>query len=66
MKPTEFIRMSLRQLVMRKGLSFDARIPNAETLDALKEPAERLKRFPSARAAFSHLEAASDANQEDR
>lgn len=27
MKPTEFIRMSLRQLVMRKGLPFDARIP---------------------------------------
>ena len=66
MKPTEFIRMSLRQLVMRKGLPFDARIPNAETLDALAEPAEQLKRFPSASSAFSHLEAVSDADQEAR
>lgn len=66
MKPAEFIRMSLRQPVMRKGLPFDARIRNAETIDALAEPAERLNRFPSARAVFSHLEAASDADQEDR
>ncbi len=66
LKPTEFIRMSLRQLVMRRGLPFDARIPNAVTIDALAEPAERLKRFPSARAVFSHLEAASDADQKDR
>jgi len=51
---------------MRKGLPFDARIRNAETIDALAEPAERLNRFPSARAVFSHLEAASDADQEDR
>lgn len=35
LKPTEFIRMSLRQLVMRRDLPFNARIPNAETLDAL-------------------------------
>ncbi|MYA29786.1 MAG: hypothetical protein F4Y31_00960 [Gammaproteobacteria bacterium] len=58
--------MSLRQLVMRKGLPFDARIPNAETIDALAEPAERMKRFRSTRAVFSHLETASDADQEDR
>ena len=34
---TEFVRMSLRQLVMRNGLPFDAVIPNAETIEALNE-----------------------------
>jgi len=31
------ITMFLRQVVLRKGLPFDACIPNAETLAALKE-----------------------------
>ena len=30
---TELIRMTFRQLVMRKGLPFDVCIPNAETLE---------------------------------
>ena len=65
LKPTDYIRMALRQLVMRQGLPFDARIPNADTRAALKEPAEQLDRFSSARAAFSHL-ANDDSRQEDR
>ena len=56
LKPTEYIRMALRQLVMRQGLPFEVRIPNADTRAALEEPVERLKRFQSARAIFSDLE----------
>lgn len=37
LSPTEFVRMSLRQLVMRRGLPFDASIPNGETIEALEE-----------------------------
>ena len=37
LSPTEFMRMSLRQLVMCKGLPFTARIPNQETVEAINE-----------------------------
>lgn len=57
LKPTEFIRMALRQLVMRNGLPFDARIPNAETIAALEEPTNGLKRFGSTKELFADLEA---------
>ena len=59
LKPTEFIRMALRQLVMRNGLPFDARIPNAETIVALEEPTNGLKRFGSTKELFADLEARS-------
>ena len=29
LKPTEFVRMALHQLVMRRGLPFDAHLPNS-------------------------------------
>lgn len=45
LSPTEFIRMSMRQLVMRKGLPFDARIPNEETLDAIHESRDSLRAY---------------------
>lgn len=45
LSPTEFVRMSLRQLVMRKGLPFEARIPNEETIAAIREPREGLPRY---------------------
>ena len=61
LKPTEFIRMALRQLVMRNGLPFDARIPNAETIAALEEPTNDLKRFGSPEELFADLEARSHA-----
>jgi len=32
--------MTFRQLVMRKGLPFDVRIPNAETLESFVEAKE--------------------------
>ena len=59
LKPTEFIRMALRQLVMHNGLPFDARIPNAETIAALEEPTNGLKRFGSPEELFADLEARS-------
>ena len=59
LKPTEFIRMALRQLVMHNGLPFDARIPNAETVAALEEPPDGLKRFGSPKELFADLEARS-------
>ncbi len=34
---TEFMTMTFRQLVMRQGLPFDARIPNDETIAAIRE-----------------------------
>ncbi|VAW44966.1 hypothetical protein MNBD_GAMMA02-1760 [hydrothermal vent metagenome] len=34
---TELMRMTFRQLVMRKGLPFEATIPNAQTLKSFDE-----------------------------
>ena len=34
---TDAIRMLLHQIVLRKGLPFDARIPNEETIAAIEE-----------------------------
>jgi len=34
---TELMRMTFRQLVMRKGLPFEAAIPNAQTLKSFDE-----------------------------
>lgn len=45
LSPTEYIRMSLRQLVMRKGIPFEARIFNEETIAALNEDVSGNKRY---------------------
>ena len=37
---TEVIRLFYRQLVLRKGLPFDVKIPNAETLEAMRQAQE--------------------------
>ena len=60
LKPTEYIRMALSQLVLRKGLPFDACIPNSDTVAALEEPAHKLRQFDSTREVFAELEAHSD------
>ena len=39
---SDFLTMSYRQLVMRRGLPFDLRLPNEETEAALKEDFSRL------------------------
>ncbi|MYH69867.1 MAG: type II toxin-antitoxin system RelB/DinJ family antitoxin [Gammaproteobacteria bacterium] len=60
LKPTEYIRMALSQLVLRKGLPFEARIPNSDTVAALEEPARNLRQFDSTREVFADLEARSE------
>jgi len=40
---TELMRMTFRQLVMRKGIPFDVSIPNAGTLKAFKEAKDSKK-----------------------
>ncbi len=37
MTVTELMRLSFKQLVMQKGLPFEAKIPNAETLASFEE-----------------------------
>ncbi len=37
---TEAIRLFYRQLVLRKGLPFDVKIPSAETLEAMRQAQE--------------------------
>ena len=60
LKPTEYIRMALSQLVLRKGLPFGARIPNNDTIAALEEPAHSLRQFDSPREVIADLKARSD------
>ena len=60
LKPTEYIRMALSQLVLRKALPFDARIPNDDTIAALEEPAQNLRQFDSPREVIADLKARSD------
>ena len=55
LKPTEYIRMAVSQLVLRKGLPFDARIPNDDPIAALEEPAQNLRQFDSTREVFADL-----------
>jgi DNA-damage-inducible protein J len=37
MKHSEFVNLMYRQLVLRKGLPFDVKLPNAKTLEAVNE-----------------------------
>ncbi len=51
---SDFINMTYRQLIMQKGLPFDVRIPNEETIKALEESeadykANRLKSYSSSK-----------------
>jgi addiction module RelB/DinJ family antitoxin len=57
---TDAITMFLRQVVLRNGLPFEVRVPNAETKRAIKElenPAKRskLKRYATTEALFSDV-----------
>ena len=55
---TDLMRMTFRQLVMRKGIPFDVRIPNEETLQAFEETEkhpEKLTSYPSVKEAMSDL-----------
>lgn len=37
LKPTQAFNLFLRQVALQKGLPFDLKIPNAETIDAMNE-----------------------------
>ncbi len=54
---TELMRMTFRQLVMRKGLPFDACIPNADTLEAFEEAKDpgKVTSYPDAETAISDM-----------
>ena len=41
---TDLIKLTFRQLVMRQGLPFDVKIPNAETVEAMNELLDEGKR----------------------
>ena len=56
MTTTELMRMTFRQLVMRRGLPFDAKIPNEETIAALDEDISNAKRFGSVDALMADLD----------
>ena len=60
LSPNEYLHMSLRQLVMRQGLPFEARIPNAETVAAINEPRDGLKRYTTSQAMMDDILAEDD------
>ncbi|MEX2531066.1 MAG: type II toxin-antitoxin system RelB/DinJ family antitoxin [Gemmatimonadota bacterium] len=55
---TQGINLFYRQVVLRQGLPFDVRIPNAESREAIRESetGEGLVRFGSAEELFRDLE----------
>ncbi len=55
---TEAVTMFFRQIVMQRGLPFEVKIPNDETLAAFKEAKdtpEKLLRYPDAKAALDDM-----------
>ncbi|MDD9909611.1 MAG: type II toxin-antitoxin system RelB/DinJ family antitoxin [Ahrensia sp.] len=54
---TEYVRMSLRQLVMRQGVPFEARTFNAETIAALNEDVSQLQSYSSVDEMLDDIEA---------
>ncbi len=65
---TEAVTMFLRQVVMQKGIPFPLRVPNAETIAAIKEAeadrkAGRLKRYATTAELFDDLNAEIEAEE---
>ena len=52
---SEAITIFFRQMVMHKGLPFEVKIPNAETISALEEPRADMKRFSSVKGLMADL-----------
>jgi DNA-damage-inducible protein J len=53
----DLIRMTFKQVVMLKGLPFDARIPNAETIKAFEEAKDpkNLTTYPDVKTALDDM-----------
>ena len=56
LKPTEFVRMALRQLVMRRGLPFDAHLPNSGAAIGAEGTKSDPKPFNSSESNFGEAE----------
>jgi len=57
---SDFARMALHQLVLRQGLPFDVKIPNAATQAAIDEPRESRLSFSSVDEMMAHIDAMPD------
>ncbi len=57
---SELVRLTANQVVMRQGLPFEVKIPNAETIEALNEPRENMKSFDTVDELFADLNAKCD------
>ncbi len=57
---SDAITMFFRQLVMRRGLPFDAKIPNAETIAAFNEDVSKAKRYKDAKSMIADILAEED------
>jgi len=60
MSTSDLITMTYKQLVMRKGIPFPVRIPNAETIAAINEPVEGLDRYTSSEEMMNDILGESD------
>ncbi len=55
---TELMRMTFRQLVMKKGIPFEVNIPNTETIESFEEAEkhpEKLSSYTDVDEAFSDM-----------
>ena len=46
---SQALKLFWRQMILQRGLPFDVKVPNAETVDALREPRGTGKRYANAR-----------------
>ena len=56
LKPSQAIKMFYHQIVMHRGLPFEAKIPNKETVAAMNEDLSKKKRFSSVEALMKDLD----------
>lgn len=52
---SDAVALFLSQSVLHKGLPFPVRIPNAETVEAINEPRDDLKRYASSQDMFDDI-----------
>ena len=52
---SEAVNLFLRQVVLHRGLPFDVRIPNEETIAAMKEDVSKLPAFDSVESLMEDL-----------
>ena len=61
---SDFTRMALHQLVLRQGIPFDVKIPNAETLAAINAPRDNLPTFKNATEVMAYIDAQPDDDED--